>query len=72
MTSPEVTGAILIDVKSGLCLGVAGKAVEDDAPALVVASREACDEQGVGVVKVRGARVVLRRGEGVLVGVWKE
>jgi hypothetical protein len=72
METPGVQGAILIDEQSGLCLGAAGKAREDDAPQLTVASRSACDEEGVGVVQLRGARVVLRRGEKVLVGVFKD
>jgi len=72
MDSSVVTGAILIDVKSGLCLGAAGKAREDDAPQLTVASRQACDGEGVGVVSLRSARVLLRKGETVLVGVFKE
>ncbi|KAA8908845.1 hypothetical protein FN846DRAFT_944420 [Sphaerosporella brunnea] len=72
METPQVHGAILIDFQSGLCLGAAGKAREDDAPQLAVASREACDQEGVGVVQVRGARVVLRRGAKVLVGVFKD
>lgn len=72
MDAPSVTGAILIDSKSGLCLGAAGKANEDDAAQLVVASRSACDQQGVGIVELRGTRVVLKSGEGVLVGIWKD
>ena len=72
METPQVQGAILIDAASGLCLGAAGKAREDDAPQLTVASRSACDAEGVGAVTLRGSRVVLRRGDGVLVGVFKE
>ncbi|KAI5853866.1 hypothetical protein BZA05DRAFT_444140 [Tricharina praecox] len=72
MESPAVTGVILCDIKSGLCLGAAGKAKEDDAPQLTVASRQACDNEGVGVVSLRGSRVVLRRGETALVGVFKD
>lgn len=72
MDAPSVAGAILIDSKSGLCLGAIGKANQDDAAQLVVASRSACDAQGVGAVELRGSRVVLRLGDGVLVGVWKE
>lgn len=72
MDASSVAGAILIDSKSGLCLGAIGKANQDDAAQLVVASRSACDAQGVGAVELRGSRVVLRLGDGVLVGVWKE
>ncbi len=54
MESPGVTGAILVDSSSGLCLGAAGKAIEEDAPALLIAGRRAVDTDGVGVVKVRG------------------
>jgi len=72
METPAVTGAILIDSSTGLCLGATGHAKEEDAAVLAVASREACDEEGVGAVKVRGLRVVLRKGKRVLVGVFKE
>jgi hypothetical protein len=72
METPAITGAILIDSSTGLCLGAAGHAKEEDAAVLAVASREACDEEGVGAVKVRGVRVVLRKGKGVLVGIFRE
>jgi hypothetical protein len=72
MDTPSVSGAILIDAKSGLCLGVAGKVKEDDAPQLTVSSWQACDSEGVGVVSLRGGRVILRKGENVLLGVFKD
>lgn len=72
MDAPGVSGAILVDMRSGLSLGVLGRAREDDAPQLAVASRAACDAEGVGVVSLHGARVVLRRGDDVLVGVYRD
>ncbi|KAI5805116.1 hypothetical protein EDC01DRAFT_610201 [Geopyxis carbonaria] len=72
MEAPAVTGAILIDSASGLCLGAAGKAKEDDAPHLSIAAKTACDAQGVGIVKLRECKIVMRRGEGVLVGVFRD
>jgi hypothetical protein len=68
----HISGAILVDASSGLCLGAKGKAREDDAAQLTIASRTACDSMGVGVVTVRGERVVLKHGKDVLVGVWKD
>ena len=72
MEAPSVSGAILIDAQSGLCYGAAGKAKEEDAAILAIAARDACDSEGVGVVEVRGEKVLLKKGEGVVVGVWKQ
>lgn len=72
MGDPRVSGAMMIDASHGLCLCCAGKAVEEDAAALVVASRNALDCNGVGAVRVRGDRVLLHGGSGILVAVWKE
>ncbi|CCX07356.1 hypothetical protein FPQ18DRAFT_352255 [Pyronema domesticum] len=72
MASPSVSGAILINAQDGLCLGATGKAREDDAPQLLVASRKACDQDGVGCVQIRGGKVSLQLGEKVLVGVFKD
>jgi hypothetical protein len=69
MEAPDVTGALLIESITGLCLGgsslppscllfadgsehisVVGKATEEDATFLTVASRSALDAEGVGAV----------------------
>jgi len=74
MEAQGVTGALLIDSSTGICLGgwffrsgtpfvpppealtvvarrtAAGKATEDDATFLAVASRDALDGEGVGAV----------------------
>ncbi|KAF8534281.1 hypothetical protein BDD12DRAFT_757020 [Trichophaea hybrida] len=71
MLTPSVSGAIIIDTKSGLCLGAVGKARDNDAPQLTVASWQACDNEGIGVVSLRRGMVMLRKGENVLVGVFK-
>ncbi|KAL7266053.1 hypothetical protein RUND412_011415, partial [Rhizina undulata] len=53
MAMPHVTGAILIDSSTGLCLGAAGKASEEDATFLTVASRSAMGPDGVGAVSYK-------------------
>ncbi|KAL0638578.1 hypothetical protein Q9L58_002304 [Maublancomyces gigas] len=71
MSAPNVDGALLIEASSGICLGAAGKATEDDATFLTVASRSALDTDGVGAVAYKDSRVLLRKGEaGVLVAVF--
>ena len=76
--SGQVTGAILIDTSSGLCLGAIGDAREEDAAQLLIAARTACDDEGIGAVRVRGQKVLLKMGQEVagavgkiLLGVWK-
>jgi len=50
MLTSNVTGALLIDASTGLCLGARGKATEEDATYITVASRAALDRKGVGAV----------------------
>ncbi|KAG0125080.1 hypothetical protein HOY82DRAFT_581599 [Tuber indicum] len=50
-----------------------GKATEDDAIYITVASRAALDVMGVGAVAYKDSKVILRKGgSGVLVAVYKE
>lgn len=72
MEAQGVTGALLIDSSTGICLGAAGKATEDDATFLAVASRDALDGEGVGAVIFKDSRVMLKKGDGVLVAVFKD
>ncbi|PUU75116.1 hypothetical protein B9Z19DRAFT_1091091 [Tuber borchii] len=73
MGASNVTGALLIDSQTGLCLGARGKATEDDATYITVASRAALDTKGVGAVAYKDSKVILRKGgSGVLVAVYKE
>ncbi|CUS15760.1 unnamed protein product, partial [Tuber aestivum] len=93
MEAQGVTGALLIDSSTGICLGgwfsrprtlsrdvltmvvetlAAGKATEDDATFLAVASRDALDGEGVGAVAFKDSRVMLKKGDGVLVAVFKD
>ncbi|KAL7273143.1 hypothetical protein RUND412_004016 [Rhizina undulata] len=73
MAASNVTGALLIEVSTGICLGVRGNATEEDATYITVASRTALDSKGVGAVAYRDSKIILRRGGGgILVAVYKE
>lgn len=73
MESSNITGALLIDFQSGLCLGARGKATESDSTYLTIAARTALDSKGVGAVAYKDSKVLLRKGlSGILVAVFKE
>ncbi|KAI5785506.1 hypothetical protein DFH27DRAFT_261622 [Peziza echinospora] len=73
MESSNITGALLVEFKTGLCLGARGKATEADATYLTVAARTALDSKGVGAVAYKDSKVLLRKGaSGILVAVFKE
>ncbi|KAI5838368.1 hypothetical protein DFP73DRAFT_599883 [Morchella snyderi] len=73
MEASNVTGAMMIDMSSGHCLGARGKATEEDATYISVASRSALDPKGVGVVVYKDSKVILRKGNGfIMIAVFKE
>ncbi|KAF8463529.1 hypothetical protein BDZ91DRAFT_309591 [Kalaharituber pfeilii] len=73
MESSNITGALLVDPATGLCLGARGKATEADATYLTIAARTALDSKGVGAVAYKDSKVLLRKGKtGILVAVFKE
>ncbi|KAH0612726.1 uncharacterized protein H6S33_009106 [Morchella sextelata] len=72
MDTPNVNGALLVEASTGICLGASGKATEDDATYLVVASRDGLDADGVGAVVYKDSKVLIRKGDGVLVAVFMD
>ncbi|KAK9382441.1 uncharacterized protein V2V93DRAFT_365140 [Kockiozyma suomiensis] len=65
------TGFILIDGRTGMCLDVRGVASKDDAAKLYL-SVSALDESGNGSVSLRDNRVILRKEDNCLIGVYMD
>ncbi|KAK9460390.1 uncharacterized protein V1516DRAFT_676503, partial [Lipomyces oligophaga] len=68
----SATGYILIDSRSGMCLDARGNAKQEDALRLHAASGSAgiLDQSGNGAVMYKNERILLRKEDNCLVGVY--